>query len=409
MKKIFGSLIVSEKIEKSFMLQQSLYEKISKTFDEFFIINLVHFSLFKKKKLYNNEYSNKITLPHNFKVITPVSEYELNKFLIDKKLVAFMNFGKSLSSFKIHFLVKKYNIRLIYLQNLGAIGNQYLGKVVSKKKETKILRYFFFRLKKIIIYCLIKVLIFLNLFSRIDIYFESTKSIVDNCNNSLGKKIEKIFPFLKICYFKKIIQINGRSFDMLAKSKLNLSEEKIVFIDSCFDSGDIIDREGKNDEKLRLKYFNQLNQFLLELSNIFNKKITICLHPKTDLETYKKYLGTFELCQYQTSENIRQAFIVVFHESTIIADAIFLKKKIISLKSNTLGEYMLDRINYYQKLLGFFSYSLDEKKELNNNLLQTTLEKITNNYDGYIKKVIMADGSTLGEDKIINTVRKEYF
>ena len=70
---------------------------------------------------------------------------------------------------------------------------------------------------------------------------------------------------------------------------------------------------------------------------------------------------------------------------------------------------MLDRINYYQKLLGFFSYSLDEKKELNNNLLQTTLEKITNNYDGYIKKVIMADGSTLGEDKIINTVRKEYF
>jgi hypothetical protein len=75
MKKIFGSLIVSEKIERSFVLQQSLYEKISKTFDEFFIINLVHFSLFKKKKLYNNEYSNKITLPHNFKVITPVSEY----------------------------------------------------------------------------------------------------------------------------------------------------------------------------------------------------------------------------------------------------------------------------------------------------------------------------------------------
>ena len=54
MKKIFGSLMVSEKkgfIENSFMLQQSLYEKISKTFDEFFIINLVHFGLFKKKKI----------------------------------------------------------------------------------------------------------------------------------------------------------------------------------------------------------------------------------------------------------------------------------------------------------------------------------------------------------------------
>ena len=124
---------------------------------------------------------------------------------------------------------------------------------------------------------------------------------------------------------------------------------------------------------------------------------------------YKKYLGTFEICKYQTTENIRQAFIVVFHESSPIADAIFLKKKIISLKSNTLGEYYMHRINFYQKRLGLFSYSLEEKKELNKTLLQAELEKITNNYDGYIKKVIMPDGSTLGEDKIINTIRKEYF
>ena len=85
------------------------------------------------------------------------------------------------------------------------------------------------------------------------------------------------------------------------------------------------------------------------------------------------------------------------------------KKKIISLKSNAFGEYILDRINYYQKLLGFFSYSLEEKKELNKTLLQTELEKITKNYDDYIKKEIMTDGSTLGEDKIINIVKKKYF
>ena len=93
----------------------------------------------------------------------------------------------------------------------------------------------------------------------------------------------------------------------------------------------------------------------------------------------------------------------------MINDAIFLKKKIISLKSNTLGEYNKDRIDFFQKKYGLFSYSLDEKKELNKNLLQAILEKITKNYDHYIKKEIMADESTLGEDKIINTVRKEYF
>ena len=111
MKKIFGLLVASEKPEESFFLQKSLYKKISKTFDEFFIINLSHFVLFKKK-INKNKYSNNI-LPHNFKVITPINEYELNKFLVDKNLVAFMGFGKALNHFKIQFLVKKYNIRII--------------------------------------------------------------------------------------------------------------------------------------------------------------------------------------------------------------------------------------------------------------------------------------------------------
>jgi len=37
------------------------------------------------------------------------------------------------------------------------------------------------------------------------------------------------------------------------------------------------------------------------------------------------------------------------------------------------------------------------------------LEKITKNYDHYIKGELIADDPTLGEDKIINTVKKEYF
>ena len=141
----------------------------------------------------------------------------------------------------------------------------------------------------------------------------------------------------------------------------------------------------------------------------FITKKSICLHPTTNLDIYKKYLGTFEICKFQTSENIRQAFIVVFHSSTSINDAIFLKKKIISLSSKTLGGHYMDRIDFYQKRLGLFSYSLDEKKELNKDLLQATLEKITKNYDHIIKTELMADDSTLGEDKIINTVRQEYF
>ena len=407
MKKIFGSLVAYENIEGYFVLQKSLYEKISKEFDEFFIINLIHLKLIKKKS-YDIKYPKNM-LPDNFKIITPLNEHELNKFLIDKNLVAFVGIGRSLNSFRISLLIKKYNIRLIYVQNISGIGNPYLEKTVSKKKLVISFINYFFILKKIIFYLLFKSLTILNLFPKIDIYFESRRAIVNSCNNSLSKKIEKIFPFLKICYFRKIIHVNSRSFDMLTKPNLNFSEEKIVFIDSNFDNFDRIFREGKIDDNLKVRYFTLLNQFLLKLSKIFNKKVTICLHPQSDLKTYNKYMGAFELCKYQTNENIVQAFIVIFHESTIINDAIFLKKKIISLKSSTLGEYMMNRISYYQKLLGLFSYTLEEEKELNKDLLQAELEEITESYDDYIKKEMMTDDSIPGEEKIINTVKQDYF
>tara|TARA_B100000686_G_scaffold327593_1_gene386648 strand:+ start:31 stop:633 length:603 start_codon:yes stop_codon:yes gene_type:complete len=195
---------------------------------------------------------------------------------------------------------------------------------------------------------------------------------------------------------------------MLTNSKSNLSEEKIVFIDGNIDHGDAAIRVGKVSEESKLKYYNQLEQFLIKLSKIFNKKISICLHPSTNMEKYKKYLGKFEISKYQTSENIMKAFIVVFHESSAIYDALFLKKKIISLKSDVFDAFDNDRIERYQKKLGLFSYSLGEKKELNKDLLQTSLEKITKNYDHYIKTELTTDTFAPGEDKIINTLREEY-
>ena len=69
----------------------------------------------------------------------------------------------------------------------------------------------------------------------------------------------------------------------------------------------------------------------------------------------------------------------------------------------------MDRINFWEKKLGLYCYSLDKKKEIDSNKLLSTLEEITKNYDHYVKNELMADGSTLGEDKIISIIRKEYF
>lgn len=195
MKKTFGLLVTSNNFKKTFDLQKSLYEKISKTFDEFFIINLINLQLFKKRKLYNDEYFNN-RIPHNFKIITPANKSELNKFLINKNLVAFTGLGKRLENFRIFFLIKKYNIRLIFLQNTDP-GNHYLGKEPSKNGAIKNPIFFSYRLRKLITYCLIKLLIFFNLFSRIDICFASVKPMVDNYNNSIGKKNRENFSVFK--------------------------------------------------------------------------------------------------------------------------------------------------------------------------------------------------------------------
>jgi hypothetical protein len=69
----------------------------------------------------------------------------------------------------------------------------------------------------------------------------------------------------------------------------------------------------------------------------------------------------------------------------------------------------MNRISYYQKLLGLYSYTLEDEKELSKDLLLDELTKISNNYEDYIKKEMMTDDSIPGEDKIINTVKKEYF
>ena len=54
-------------------------------------------------------------------------------------------------------------------------------------------------------------------------------------------------------------------------------------------------------------------------------------HVGANLELKKKYISDFEVVQYKTRENIFKAFMVLFHGSSAIIDAVLLKKRIIAL------------------------------------------------------------------------------
>ena len=401
MKKIFGLVMASENIEIVFAVNHSLYKKISNKVGNFYILNLIHF----KNNGFNSEKidQKKNILSDNIEIITPKNLTELKNFLSDKKFVAFNNIGKGFEFFRILYLIKKYKVKLILLQNLSEHGN----KLSDERNKKNLIN--FFRIKRYINFFLFRILTIVGIFPKIEIYFESRKDIVERLSNSFTKKIDRQIPFLKLSYFKKIIQINSRSYDLFSNDKSIIEEDKIIFVDSNFETGDRIEREGNIDENLKLKYFNDLSMFLENLSNLYNKDVVICLHPKSQYNLYKKHLNKFELIKFQTSKLIRKAFIVIFHESSSIFDALILKKKIMCLNSKSLGTYMSYRINYYLRTLNLVEFSLDKENEFKDNELLKLLESQKKNYDKYIKDFLICDGEILGEDKVTKIIIEENF
>ena len=149
-----------------------------------------------------------------------------------------------------------------------------------------------------------------------------------------------------------------------------------------------------------------LSNFLIKLSKIYNKKIIICIHPQNKNKLFLNHFKNFTIKRYKTTEMIRKSFINCIHETSSILDAVILKKNIILLKSNLLGNYLSNRVQQYEKILNLQSidindYALLKKKKLNSLL---NISKKKNNY--YIKNYLNSDGENPGYKKIIKLLKK---
>lgn len=394
-KKILGLVIATNDLKKNFYIHKDLYEKISKKYNNFYIINFYYLKFFSKKKRIFTGF-----IPKNFKIFTPKTKNDLYNFFSNKEMIAFNALGKNFEYFGILRLIKKLNINLILLQNLGDIGNT---KVIKNNN----VRSFYFKFIYIVNYLIFRLFVFVNLFPTIKIYFECKKDIVKKCNNNkLKKKFESIFPFFKFYYFRKTILINSRSYDELINNKNKITEENIVFLDSGFFHKDRIIREGNIPNNISENYFFSLRKFLKNLSELYKKKIIICLHPSSNTKIYKKNLQNFKITKYTTREYVRKAFIVIFHESSSVVDAIFFQKKIIILKSKAMGSYLNEKINAYQKKGKFYSYDLNKLRPIIKEKLLANLNK--KKYSKFIKENINANGATLGKETIIKEIENFY-
>ena len=239
------------------------------------------------------------------------------------------------------------------------------------------------------------------------IYFECRRDYVNNCKlrEKKFKNKNKIFNYL---YFENTVQINSRSYDKFIKNKYDLSNDKIIFIDGNYEHLDILQRENLDLDKLKLEYFSKLKNFLKKMSLIYNKEILICLHPNSNLQEYKKFFKEFNLIQFDTEKKIYSSFLVIFHESSSIDTAIFLKKKIISLRTNLFGKYFENRINKYSEELGLMSINLDNEFDFKKEEIEKRVNISENKFNDYIYAYLKSNENETGISKVYRVLNNHH-
>jgi hypothetical protein len=397
-KKIIAILVDNPNYQSLINLNNLLYEEILKEFKELYIIDFQNLIFFKKKKINKKVHF----IFKNIKIFRPNSALEFIKFFEKKKLIAFNNLGKGFSTFRIYYILNKVNLTHILLLSLGGLSNTVEIKTKNIKRFFSSL-YFFFN-RKIARY-VFKFLTIIDIFPKYDYYLDSSRPIIRNMNSSFIRKIERLCPKIKISFFRKAININSRSYDGLSVKKYSNEKKYLVFVDSFFEHKDRVIREGPIEKKNIIEYYSTLARFLKKLSKIYNKKVIFCSHPSNNSKLFQNYLKNFTIKKGKTHEMIRKSFITLFHDSSSIFEAIMLKKKIIILKSDLLGDYLSNRVKEYEKLLNLQSVDMNNYHSLKKSKLDPILNS-SNNNNYYVNNYLNADGVIPGYKKIIKLLKK---
>jgi len=380
-----------------------LINKTCENFKKVYLINFQNLTFFSKnKKDTNYKLDIHLKLPKNLEFFCPINWKDFSNFMINKDLIAIQWLAQGFPELKIRLLFKKYKIKLIQVTNIGNIQGVYrpLKNFFLKGLWEKIRHDYSHRLTVL--------LSNFGIIQKIEIRFVTDSRMIEY-RKSNKKIFQTIFNYLNFHFAKELIIINSRSFDEIKEQKIKVSEDVIVFLDAPFNNFQYANFRGTQDKKKLENHYYNMKKFLKNLSDIYNKKIIICIHPSEQLEIIKKKYPDFEVVQHKTRENIFKAFIVLFHDSSAVMDAILLKKKIIALASSSFDQNQLDGVNEYSKKVGILKLTIDDEIEISKDNFLLKLEKNKKNYSNYIESKIAADGNNPGYEKIIKTLKERFF
>ncbi len=345
--------------------------------------------LFKKQSNYEFFYRNKVLcleLVKNFKNIKFLNLYDENNINVPKKYQKYFFRVKKLKDLNNFFLKSKKHICISFIKksliNISIFRFLKLKNVslveIYRDSDLRDTKYFFNlkllnNLKKIYKIILLNInfiiyfsFYYLNILPKTDFLFHNNKNLSDQIGycfsdsykSSLLSVFKKSF-FKKNIFFKNIYLVKSRSNDEL-KKKIKYKKKFIIFLDSGFDHPDRFEYDSRPTSIIKKEYYTEINETFKKIKNFI-----FLLHPNSDIFEIKKYLKDISIVKYKTRFFLMRSKLIFFHESSSILDAIFLKKNIISLDSDTLGKYFKYRIKLYSKVfdLKIFNLSKNQNKD----------------------------------------------
>ena len=403
--KKYLALIFSDiSLNKMLTVNSFLINQLCENFEKIYFINVYKLKIFTNWPFYEKEFSyevdNKFKVPNNIEIFIPKTTKDFEDFMIGKELIAINTIGRMLSDLKINFLLGRHPIKHVQIHNIG------FHNTSSKWINNNFWKNLAFKLNKYYGHKLYVLLSNFGLVPKIQIRFTSNSEIIGIINKSF---VKKILFYLKLFYVKELVLINSRSFDTFKKNKIETSEQKIVLLDDPFNSLEGIAHGRIDSETIIEKHYYYLNKLINNFSNIYNKKVTVCLHPSDNLEFKRKYYPNLNVVQYQTKENICKAFLVLFFDSSAIVQAILLKKRILTLISNDMGENVINHSLEFIKKAGTLKINIEDTINFDKDKFLSKLDSAKENYPNYIKSYVAPDGDNVSYEKIIKILKERFF
>ena len=358
--------------------------------------------LSKYSKINNKNYIKKLNQTYgNLFELEIVKNLKTLDTLNNNKKITFINLVPiEFNQFKVWRIIKKKNLFNVFVQN-----NQFRNLREQENFNGTIKKNIIKNFLKF--YYLFRILVILNYFPKVDVVFVATKKIKKKFEKNIFKKLDNFFKINLFSFFKKIKIVNIKFY----KPRIVTKSRYICFLDTApFDHPSLksFSKEKVNQSERKIFYYN-LRLSIKKIQNHLKKKVIICLHPKYNFKYKKSDFGNLRCKLFNTSKYINESELVLFTSSSMIVNAMLLKKKIIQINSLTLPAYFKSENLHWNSLFNFSSILVDRPNKLDHgylsNLIKNSKNKIKR-YNKIVKKIVHKNNLS-GSMQIIKILESE--